>query len=187
MEVVQWVAILCLEYYCPWRVLFSVWVKCKPSRNMMSVTAGRRMFDRPRSVKLVQVVEEEKLGKRFSSRLYAKIFIYICSAWSEGKWNGILYNFIYLFIYCTRTHTQTEYVMDETWCVSANLFVSFFKITWWIFMKFWKVSVHLNLSTNFDLSVLYHHLHNYHHHHHYGTQNLSLGWLKCNILKHYDL
>jgi len=47
---------------------------------MMSVTAGRRMFDRPQSVKLVQVVEEEKLGKRFSSRLYAKILIYICSA-----------------------------------------------------------------------------------------------------------
>jgi hypothetical protein len=65
----------------------------------MSVTAGRHMFDRPHSVKLVQVVEEGKLGKQFSSRLYAKIFIYICSAWSEGKWNGILYNFICLFLY----------------------------------------------------------------------------------------
>jgi hypothetical protein len=43
----------------------------------MIVTAGRHMFNKPHSVKIVQVAEEEKLCKQFSSRLYAKIQVFI--------------------------------------------------------------------------------------------------------------
>jgi hypothetical protein len=46
----------------------------------MIMTAGRCMFSKAHSVKQVQVVEEERLGKRFRSRLYAEIFICIYSA-----------------------------------------------------------------------------------------------------------
>ena len=120
----HWEAILCLEYYCHWRILLGVCVKCSPLPDVMIVTAGRHMFNKPHSVQIVQVAEEEKLGKWFSSRLYEKKIIYIYSAWSEVKWNGILYNLIFFFVYAC---TQIEYVMDESCCVSSNFHVSFSK------------------------------------------------------------
>jgi hypothetical protein len=185
VEVVQWEAILCLEYCCHLRVLLSVWVKCNPLSNVVIMTAGRFMFSKAHSVKLVQVVEEERLGKRFSSRLYAKIFIYIYSAWSEVKFNVILYHSFLLHFVCA----YTKWMCNGWVMLCICQFTCFlFKVIWWISIQIWKVSVHLNLSINFDLSVVYHHLHHCHHHHHnYGTQNLSLARLKHSILKYCDM